>query len=106
MTVLLEENAVCESSSAPPRKKLCLSLTTRGKLSRVSSHVNENISNPSNCKEEYQESNISPTTDIKDTKQPCTTSEASDSSLKTGKYTTNNTNLFLHSTYTFQVLAL
>jgi hypothetical protein len=49
MTVLLEENAVGESSSAPPRKKLCLSLSGRSKPVRVphnkAAHVNKNNSN-------------------------------------------------------------
>jgi hypothetical protein len=45
MTILLEENAAGESSSAPPRKKLCLSLSRRSKLVRVpdnkAAHVNK-----------------------------------------------------------------
>jgi len=48
MTILLEENAAGESSSAPPRKKLCLSLSRRSKLDRVprnkTAHVNKNTS--------------------------------------------------------------
>jgi len=47
MTILLEENAAGESSSAPPRKKLCLSLS-RSKLARVprnkTAHVNRSTS--------------------------------------------------------------
>lgn len=38
MTILLEENAAGESSSAPPRKKLCLSLSRR---SNKTAHVNK-----------------------------------------------------------------
>jgi hypothetical protein len=48
MTVALEENAEGESSSTPPRKKLCLHLRTR-KLVPVpdnkETHVNKNNSN-------------------------------------------------------------
>lgn len=51
MTVLLEENAAGESSSSPPRKKLCLSLSARNKLVGVphnkAAHVNKN--NPNNA---------------------------------------------------------
>jgi hypothetical protein len=49
MTVLLEENAAGESSSAPPRKKLCLSLSGRSKQIRVphnkAAHVKKHNSN-------------------------------------------------------------
>ena len=45
MTILLEENAAGESSSAPPRKKLCLSVSRRSKRVRVprnkTVHVNK-----------------------------------------------------------------
>jgi len=48
MTILLEENAAGESSSAPPRKKLCLSLSRRSKLVGVprnkTAHVNKSTS--------------------------------------------------------------
>ena len=87
MTVLLEENAVCESSSAPPRKKLCLSLSGKGKLTRESANVNGNISDGNNFKEEYQKSNISPAnsnsaTNFKSNKDPSTTLENCENSLK------------------------
>ncbi|XP_069682403.1 ubiquitin carboxyl-terminal hydrolase 1 [Periplaneta americana] len=66
MTVLLEENAVGESSSAPPRKKLCLSRSGRSKLVRVphnkAVHVNRSHSNVvagNDFKENHQKLSIS-----------------------------------------------
>lgn len=66
MTVLLKENAVGESSSTPPRKKLCLSLSGRTKPVRVphnkAAHVNENSSEnaaENDFKDKYQELNVS-----------------------------------------------
>jgi len=45
MTILLEENAAGESSSAPPIKKRCLSLSRRSKLPRnQTAHVNKSTS--------------------------------------------------------------
>jgi len=45
MTILLEENAAGESSSAPPRKKLCLSLSRRSRVpSNKTAHVNKSSS--------------------------------------------------------------
>jgi hypothetical protein len=66
MTVLLKENAVGESSSTPPRKKLCLSLSGRTKLVRVphnkAAHVNESSKEnaaENDFKDKYQEWNVS-----------------------------------------------
>jgi hypothetical protein len=65
MTVLLKENAVGESSSTPPRKKLCLSLSGRTKVVRVphkAAHVNESNSEnaaENDFKDKYQELNVS-----------------------------------------------
>jgi hypothetical protein len=86
MTVLLEENAAGESSSAPPRKKLCLSLSGRSKLVRVphnqAAHVNKHNSNNAagnDFKDKYPKLSIS---SVKSNSSSDGSSKKASSSLK------------------------
>jgi hypothetical protein len=82
MTILLEENAAGESSSAPPRKKLRLSLSRRSNQVRVprnkTAHVNKStLENTAGNDFKDQKLSISPvqsdsTTDFGDSQKAST----------------------------------